>query len=106
MHPSSRPSQTSLTRLRVLMVIAMILSALPLITSTSRTALAAADTFDLGNGHDGALSVASANTIINTYLRVTAPIAPDDTSIVVASTTGITAGDLVMVLQTTGIVPE
>lgn len=67
---------------------------------------AEADAFGLGNGSDGALSVnGSTNPIINRYAEVTAGLAPGDTTIPVASTSGFGAGDLILVLQTTGIVP-
>jgi hypothetical protein len=62
--------------------------------------------FDSGTGRDGALLVTEPGRIINRYTQATAPLATGDTSVFVSSTEGIAAGDLVMVLQTTGIVPE
>ncbi|HLM44586.1 MAG TPA: Ig-like domain-containing protein, partial [Myxococcaceae bacterium] len=48
--------------------------------------------------------------IINSYAQVTGPLAPGDTSVPVGACLGnaacFAAGDLVMVLQTTGVVPE
>lgn len=68
-------------------------------------ALAEPDSFWLGTGRDGAVTVSSANTVINRYAQVTAPTAPGDTDIDVSSTTGFAAGDLVMIHQTTGLIP-
>ncbi|SEU16517.1 adventurous gliding motility protein AgmC [Stigmatella erecta] len=71
-------------------------------------ALAAPDLFGVGTGRNGALGVSANNTIINQYARVRAPLAPGDTAIPFTATSGwsIGGGDLVMVIQTTGIVPE
>ncbi|MBX5484807.1 MAG: adhesin, partial [Myxococcaceae bacterium] len=63
------------------------------------------DTFGLGTGRDGALTVSGGNRVVNSYAQVTAPLAPGDTTITVGNASGFAAGDLVMVLQTTGIVP-
>jgi len=63
------------------------------------------DTFFLGSGRDGALSVTAANTVINRYAQVIQPLAPGDRTIKVGSVTGFGTGDLVLVLQTTGVVP-
>ncbi len=76
----------------------------------STAALAEPDSFGLGDGHSGALSVTTAGSIIiNSYVPVTGPLAPGDSSIPVGTCTGdascFKAGDLVMVLQTTGLVP-
>ncbi|WP_225409064.1 adventurous gliding motility protein AgmC [Stigmatella hybrida] len=68
--------------------------------------LAAPDNVLLGTGRDGAFTAASANQVINRYAQVTAPRAPGDTSITVLDATGFAAGDLVMVIQMTGLVPE
>ncbi|MDC0714124.1 Ig-like domain-containing protein [Stigmatella sp. ncwal1] len=69
---------------------------------------AAQDLFGIGTGRDGALSIGTNNQIINRYARVRAPLATGDTTIPITATSGWSAGagDLVMVLQTTGIVPE
>jgi hypothetical protein len=84
-----------------------ILRALQLaVTACALPALAGFDTFGLGTGRDGALTVSTVNQIINVHAEVTAPLAPGDTTIEVGNDTGFAAGDLVMVLQTTGIVPE
>ncbi len=69
-------------------------------------ALAGPDNVGLGTGRDGALTVNSANLVVNTYAQVTAPAATGDYDITVGSIAGFASGDLVMVLQTTGIVPE
>lgn len=72
----------------------------------SATALAGPDSFDVGSGRDGPLTVTAAGTVINRHARVTGPIAPGDNVLLVAGTEGFGAGDLVMVLQVTGLVPE
>lgn len=68
-------------------------------------ALAEPDTFFLGTGRDGALDVSARETVINRYAQVRSPLAPGDRTIQVGSAEGFAAGDLVMVLQTTGLVP-
>jgi hypothetical protein len=70
------------------------------------SALAEPDTFRLGTGRDGALTVTEPGTVINRHVQVTGPLAPGDTVLLVASTEAFAVGDLVMVLQTTGLVPE
>ncbi len=67
--------------------------------------LAGSDTFYLGSGRDGVLEVSQPDTRINRYAQVKAPLATGDLSIQVDSAEGFAAGDLVMVLQTTGLVP-
>ena len=74
------------------------------------TALAEPDSFGLGTGRDGALAAPAGSTTINRYAPVTAPLAAGDTSITIGTAVGPTTYDfgantLVMVLQTTGIVP-
>ncbi|MFL5349018.1 MAG: adventurous gliding motility protein AgmC, partial [Hyalangium sp.] len=64
------------------------------------------DRFYLGSGRDGATVVSGADTVINRYAQVKAPIAPGDVAVLVDQPEGFAAGDLVMVLQTTGIVPS
>gem|GEM_PF-1666088 len=66
-------------------------------------AQAEADSFGLGTGRDGALSVTTANTTINVYASITANAAASATTISVDSTTGFAAGQLVMLWQTTGL---
>jgi hypothetical protein len=44
--------------------------------------------------------------VVNRSTQVTAPAAPGDGVLLVAGTEGLEAGDLVMVLQVTGLVPE
>ncbi|KFE64307.1 adventurous gliding motility protein AgmC [Hyalangium minutum] len=63
------------------------------------------DNVGLGTGRDGELTVTALNTVINSYAQVTAPLAPGDTTLTVSSSTGFTASKLVLVHQTTGIVP-
>lgn len=61
------------------------------------------DSFWLGSGRDGALTVSAAGTVVNRYAQVMAPLAPGDISIEVGSTVGFAAGDLLMVHQSTGL---
>ncbi|WNG16627.1 adventurous gliding motility protein AgmC [Cystobacter fuscus] len=74
----------------------------------STATLAAPDTFYLGDGHNGPLTVSSSTTV-NTYAQVTANVAANATSIPVGTPVGaatsIPAGSLIMVHQTTGISP-
>ncbi|HVG58980.1 MAG TPA: adhesin, partial [Hyalangium sp.] len=70
------------------------------------TALAEPDTFGLGTGRDGGLTVRELRTVINRYAQVTEPLAPGSSVLTVSSTEGFSAGDLVMVLQTVGSLPE
>src|SRR5690349_16562372 len=77
-------------------VVAAVLCALP--------ARAERDSFGLGNGQDGLLDV-TAKVSINRYAKVTGALAVGATSVAVDTVTGFAAGDLVMVLQTTGPEP-
>ncbi|MFE8605091.1 adventurous gliding motility protein AgmC [Archangium violaceum] len=84
-------------------------AALCVLTLGSTAALAEPDSFGLGTRRNGSPTISTAGNIINSYAAVTAPLAPGDTTIVVGTCLGatacFTAGDLVMVLQTTGVVP-
>ncbi len=68
------------------------------------------DTFGVGTGRNGALVVSGSGTPVNTYAPVTAALAMGGTSITIGACVGaspcFTADDLVMVYQTTGLVPE
>jgi len=68
-------------------------------------AIASADNFGLGDGHTGTATLSASGTI-NRYIALSAPAAIGDTSISVANTTGYLAGDLVAIVQTTGLVPS
>ncbi len=68
-------------------------------------ALAEPDSFGLGTGRNGAFTAATGNQVVNTYTQLTAPRLPGDTTLPVTSIAGFATGDLVMVLQSTGIVP-
>jgi uncharacterized protein (TIGR03382 family) len=68
-------------------------------------ASAEADSFELGTGRNGPLTV-DRPTRINSFAAVTAPLAPGDENIRVSSVQGFAAEDLVMVIQTTGLLPE
>jgi MYXO-CTERM domain-containing protein len=76
------------------------------VTLCATAALAERDTFGVGTGRDGALTVTTAGTVINRYAQVTAGLNPGTTSIPVSTVTGFGGGDLVMVLQTTGTPPS
>ncbi len=70
-------------------------------------ARAEADTFGLGTGRDGALTVTSAaGLVVNTYAPVTAAIAAGSSSVTVGARVGagttFSAGQVVMILQTHG----
>ncbi|NPC86495.1 hypothetical protein HPC49_50955, partial [Pyxidicoccus fallax] len=64
------------------------------------------DTFGLGNVQDGALTVNAANTVVNVYTRVSAAVPAGQNFVTVASTTGFAIGDLVMVIQSSGLSPR
>ncbi|ATB49057.1 adventurous gliding motility protein AgmC [Corallococcus macrosporus] len=87
-------------------------------------ALPGPDTYLVGNGQDGARTVSAAGGVeINNYAQVKAPLAPGDMTITTSLATntstsapvvprfrgpaggGDTAGDLVLIIQTTGVVP-
>jgi MYXO-CTERM domain-containing protein len=72
-----------------------------------RAAHAEADTFGVGNGHDGAYVAAAADEVINAYAPLTADAAKSATSITIGTTlgaaTGFAAGDLVMLWRATGV---
>src|ERR1700687_4102932 len=84
-------------------------SALPALVLAAITfspdALASADTFGLGDGHTGTTTL-NASGSINRYTALSAPAATNDTSITLANATGYLAGDLVMIVQATGLVPS
>jgi uncharacterized protein (TIGR03382 family) len=67
-------------------------------------ALAEPDSFGLGNGQDGLLDV-TATMSVNSYAKVTSALSVGRTSVAVDTVAGFSAGDLVMVLQTTGLEP-
>jgi large repetitive protein len=70
------------------------------------SALAMPDAVGLGTGRDGSLFVREEGKVINHYTQVMMPIAPGDTLVQVAQPESFFAGQLVMVLQVTGLVPE
>ena len=90
-------SSRNLTAPRLLALLALLACSLP--------ALAGPDVYGLGTGRNGGLGVSANNTIINLYARVSTAAASGSTSVLVTSNPGIAAGDLVMVLQMTGITP-
>jgi MYXO-CTERM domain-containing protein len=63
------------------------------------------DSFGLGTGRDGTLTVSTTGVVVNKYAQVTAPLVPGDTFVDVQATTGFAAGALVLVHQTTGFLP-
>jgi uncharacterized protein (TIGR03382 family) len=84
--------------------------ALCMLALVPTTALAGPDSFGLGTGRNGPLTVTSSNLVINSYAPVPGALARGATSITVGPCAGapecFAAGDLVMVLQTTGLTPE
>ncbi|WP_375770300.1 Ig-like domain-containing protein [Archangium gephyra] len=85
-------------------------AALCVLTFGSTAALAEPDSFYLGTGRNGSRTVSTPGIVINSYAQVTAPLAPGDILLTTGTCTGdsacFAAGDLVMVLQSTGIIPE
>ncbi|WP_240359172.1 adventurous gliding motility protein AgmC [Pyxidicoccus trucidator] len=63
------------------------------------------DSFGLGTGTTP-LTVNAANTVINTYTRVSAAVPAGQSFVTVTSTTGFAVGNLVMVIQSTGLTPR
>jgi hypothetical protein len=57
------------------------------------------DMFGTGNGNDGPLTVSIANTVINSYARMTSTVTQGNTFINITTTTGFSVGDLVMIWQ-------
>ncbi|MGL6290480.1 MAG: hypothetical protein ACRC2H_07330, partial [Silanimonas sp.] len=53
-------------------------------------------------GKDGAVVVSAANTVINTYTTLTSAAASGDSTMTVASSAGITVGDVLLVYQAQG----
>ncbi|RYE74050.1 MAG: hypothetical protein EOO74_12145, partial [Myxococcales bacterium] len=82
-------------------------------TAEPGVARAEADTFGLGNGHNGPKSIAAGNENINTYAPVATDVAVGATSITVgallqneaATPAPFAAGDLVLVWRATGVAP-
>ena len=74
----------------------------------SAPAKAGRDNYYLGTGRDGAITISATGTPVNAYAPVIAPVATSDASILIGSTVNgsITTGDLIMIWQPTGIVPE
>ncbi|WP_425334798.1 adventurous gliding motility protein AgmC [Myxococcus stipitatus] len=90
-------------RVRARAPIAALLALLCTALLAPAAARAEADSFHLGDGSDGALSVTAANTVINTYARVTAAVPAGQSFVNVSSSTGFAVGDLVLVFQATGL---
>ncbi len=66
------------------------------------------DGFFLGSGRDGAMTLTTAQ-VINAYAPIGAPLAPGDTQVQIGTVRGagsFAPGDLVMLWQATGLVPE
>ncbi|SEM73589.1 hypothetical protein SAMN05444354_12234 [Stigmatella aurantiaca] len=63
------------------------------------------DTFGLGTGRDGVLTVSTQNRNINSYAPLKASAAAGAVSLEVATPTGFAAGGLVLVHQSTGLTP-
>jgi MYXO-CTERM domain-containing protein len=71
----------------------------------SGAALAAPDTFGLGTGRSGALNVQAPDTVINKYGQLTANAAAGTRDLTISSASDFNVGDLVLVHQSTGLVP-
>lgn len=87
--------------MRVLLASLLIAGALLAVAS----AKAGPDKPFLGTGRSGALTVSKRDTVVNRYARVESPLLVGDESLWVDSVEGFAEGSLVMVLQTTGLVP-
>jgi MYXO-CTERM domain-containing protein len=82
-------------------------AALLALTVSALPALAARDTYLLGNGLDGPLVLnAGESRVVNRYARVTTALAAGAVEILVDSSAGFEPGDLVLVHQSTGLTPE
>ncbi|WP_426733862.1 adventurous gliding motility protein AgmC [Myxococcus faecalis] len=79
-----------------------LVSCLPLLLLWSSAALAEPDSFGLGDALNGALSVTTANTVINTAMPLALGSARGDRSLAVTSSAAPPVGGLVMVHQTMG----
>lgn len=75
---------------------------LPLLLLWSSSVLAEPDSFGLGNGRNGALTVNTARTIINTAMRMSVGARRGETSLSVDTSAAPATGGLVMVHQTMG----
>ncbi|WP_425508017.1 adventurous gliding motility protein AgmC, partial [Tahibacter caeni] len=65
------------------------------------------DGFFLGSGREGAVTL-TISRVVNSYAPIAAPLAPGDTQVQIGTVRGgsFASGDLVMLWQTTGLVPE
>ncbi len=68
----------------------------------SKSARAEADTFGIGSGRTGAVSITT-STVVNSYASITANVTATATTITVDSASGFAAGDLILIWQTTGL---
>ncbi|MFY2556208.1 adventurous gliding motility protein AgmC [Corallococcus terminator] len=75
---------------------------LPLLLLWSSAVLAEPDSFGLGNGRNGALTVNTARTIINSAMRLPSGARRGETSVSVDTSTAPPTGGLVLVHQTMG----
>jgi hypothetical protein len=69
-------------------------------------ALAEPDSFGLGTGRDGVLRVDQPDTIINRAGQLTVTAAAGTEKLTITNTTAFTAGELVLVHQSLGLLPE
>jgi hypothetical protein len=63
------------------------------------------DTFGFGTGRHDRLRIESAGFVFNRYTLLIADVAPGTSDLSVSSVTGFTAGDLVLIHQSTGLSP-
>lgn len=83
-----------------------LLSLAPLLAaalSFSGRARAEADTFGLGSGHAGAVTISAANTVVNAYEPITMNVATGDKTITVGNGATFAPDDLVLVWQPTSL---
>jgi len=79
------------------------LSLLALVTVVPSVAHAGRDSYGVGTGRNGALTVAGAMpTVVNTYTTLASNVAAGATVVTVGSAMGFTAGDLVLIYRSNG----
>ncbi|WP_255636828.1 adventurous gliding motility protein AgmC [Hyalangium versicolor] len=72
----------------------------------SASALAEPDTFWLGSGRNGSLTVNQPNTVVNRYAQLTADAPAGTKALTVSTSSTFTAGELVLLHQSTGLTPS
>ncbi|WP_414653982.1 adventurous gliding motility protein AgmC [Hyalangium sp.] len=76
-----------------------------LVLLAAGSALAEPDTFGLGTGRSGALVIDTSDTVVNRYTRLTANAAAGMKELTISEGSGFSAGELVLLHQSTGLMP-